>query len=56
MSGQAEQLQQLMSFFKLEGTTGRLAVQAPKKKAVKAAPAKAVAAVTASDEAHFEKF
>ena len=56
MSGQAEQLQQLMGFFKLEGTTGGLAVQAPKKKAAKAAPAKVAAVSATADEAHFEKF
>jgi methyl-accepting chemotaxis protein len=57
MSGQAEQLQQLMGFFKLEGTSGGMAVQAPKKKiASKVAPVKTAAALGVSDEAHFEKF
>ena len=63
MSGQAEQLQQLVGFFKVEGARIGMAAAQPRRKAGKsglvqaiAKPLKGVVPAMQMDEAHFQRF
>ncbi len=63
MSGQAEQLQQLVGFFKVEGARAGMAAAQPRRKAGKsglvqaiAKPLKGVVPAMQMDEAHFQRF